>query len=311
MMAGRRIPVQIPGAGRLAAHLQAGCLHRSYPWMGEQFSRAFLVRMLFSCLVDADFIATETFVQGRALPRGGIVGLDVLRNRLRAHTQALRANAKDTPLNALRAEILDHAVAKAATDKPGFFTFTVPTGGGKTLASLAFALEHAVLKQKRRVVVVIPFTAIIEQTADVYRKALGDVVLEHHASFDWEEAQRKQAYERPAATMGDEWDGLGRLRRAAENWDSPIVVTTAVQFFESLYANKTSRCRKLHNLADSVIVLDEAQTVPPRVLLPCLAALDELQRNYGASVVLCTATQPAWRRKDGALIEQKRGRDRR
>ena len=261
--------------------------------------------MLFSCLVDADFVATETFVNQRRLPRGGTTCLAALREKLRAHLREVRANADPTELNALRGEILDHVIGKAQ-QPPGFFTLTVPTGGGKTLASLAFALEHALLKDKRRVVVVIPFTAIIEQTAEVYRKALDDrdAVLEHHASFDWETAYQVRN------DGGDEQDGWGRLRRGAENWDAPIVVTTAVQFFESLYSNRTSKCRKLHNLADSIIVLDEAQTVPPRLLLPCLAALDELQRGFGASVVLCTATQPAWRKQDEALIDEKPGGER-
>ena len=269
------------------------------PWLHRPFGLSFMVRMLFSCLVDADFIATETFMQGGPLPRGNTTGIAILRDRLRDHLQTLQAGAKPTELNRLRAEILDHATAKAAA-APGFFTLTVPTGGGKTLASLAFALEHAVVHGKRRVVVVAPFTAIIEQTADIYRRALGegDAVLEHHASFDWEEAGRAR---------DDAGDELGRLRRAAENWDAPVVVTTAVQFFESLYANRTSRCRKLHNLADSVIVLDEAQMVPVPVLLPCLAALDELRRSFGASIVLCTATQPAWRRQDAALVEHRPG----
>jgi CRISPR-associated endonuclease/helicase Cas3 len=264
------------------------------------FPSAFMVRMLFSCLVDADFIATETFMRQGALARGGASGLAVLRNALQAHLGKLQSDAAGTDLNAIRNEILTNAVAKAG-EPPGFFTLTVPTGGGKTLASLAFALEHALRHGKRRVVVVIPFTAIIEQTAAVYRQALGmpDAVLEHHASFDWEEAANARG------DAGDETDGLGRLRRAAENWDAPIIVTTAVQFFESLYSNRTSRCRKLHNLADSVIVLDEAQATPAPLLLPCIAALDELQRAYGASIVLCTATQPAWRRQDGALIRHK------
>lgn len=145
---------------------------------------------------------------------------------------------------------------------------------------------------------VIPFTSIIEQTADVFREALGpEPVLEHHSNFDWDAAATRVV----GRDGGDERDRLGVLRRAAENWDAPLVVTTAVQFFESLFASRTSACRKLHNIADSVIVLDEAQTLPQRFLLPCLAALDELQRNYGVSVVLCTATQPALRRQDGAL----------
>lgn len=273
------------------------------PGVGPQYSQAFLVRMLFSCLVDGDFIATETFMHQAALARGAVVGAAELRDRLTAYLIRLDSAAQRTGLNLLRTEIRNHAVSKAG-EAPGFFTLTVPTGGGKTLTSLAFALEHAVQHRKRRVVVVIPFTAIIEQTAQVYRNALGsdDVVLEHHASFDWE------AFRQRHDDAGDELDGFGRLRRAAENWDYPIVVTTAVQFFESLYANRTSRCRKLHNLADSVIVLDEAQATPLPVLLPCMAALDELQRGYGASVVLCTATQPAWRKQDGALIRRRADR---
>lgn len=271
-------------------------------WLHKPFSLSFMTRMLFSCLVDADFIATETFMQGGPLPRGSTTELATLRDQLQNRLQGLRAGARPNELNRLRAEILDHALAKAG-DAPGFFTLTVPTGGGKTLVSLAFALEHALRRCKRRVIVVAPFTAIIEQTADVYRNALGDedAVLEHHASFDWEEAAQARG------DSGDERDGLGRLRRAAENWDAPVVVTTAVQLFESLYANRSSRCRKLHSLADSVIVLDEAQAVPVRVLLPCLAALDELRRNFGASIVLCTATQPAWRQQDEALVDDRPG----
>lgn len=171
----------------------------------------------------------------------------------------------------------------------------MPTGGGKTLASLAFALEHAVRHGMTRVIHVSPFTSIIEQTAAVFRQALSteDDVLEHHASFDWEAAEGQ------GVDGGEGADALGRLRRSAENWDAPIVVTTSVQFFESLYAARTSACRKLHNIANSVIVLDEAQSLPIGLLRPCMAALDELQRNYGATVVLCTATQPALREKDG------------
>ena len=264
------------------------------------FTHAFLIRMLFSCLVDADFLCTERFIsrgEERPVDRGVDVSVTHLRERLAAHMERLQRDAADTPLNALRADIRKHAVGKAALE-PGLFTLTVPTGGGKTLASLDFALEHALRHGKRRVIYVIPYTSIIEQTAEVFRTATGepDAILEHHASFDWERAARQR-------DGGDEQDGLGRLRRAAENWDAPIVVTTAVQFFESLFANRTSQCRKLHNLTDSVVVLDEAQTLPTPLLLPCLAALDELARNYGASVVLCTATQPAIREQDGTLVD--------
>ncbi len=267
---------------------------------GAGFSRSFLVRMLFSCLVDADFIATERFMQPTLPARGNGVAIADLRDRLVEHMRNVRTRAPASPLNAIRTEILDHAERKAA-DPPGLFTLTVPTGGGKTLASLAFALEHAVRHGLRRVIVVIPYTAIIEQTAQVYRDAIGHpgAILEHHASFDWER--------QPDGDGGDERDGRGPLRRAAENWDAPIVVTTAVQFFESLFANRTSRCRKLHNIARSVVVLDEAQTMPTALLLPCMAALEELSLNYGASIVLCTATQPALRRIDEAVIERKPG----
>jgi CRISPR-associated endonuclease/helicase Cas3 len=273
----------------------------TYIGASPAFSLSFLVRMVFSSLVDADFIATESFMQGRPLTRGTTTAIPVLLDRLDAHLASKRDTS--TPLNALRADILDHAVSRVG-DAPGFFTLTVPTGGGKTLTSLAFALAHAARHGKRRVVVVIPFTAIIEQTAQVYRDILGaDAVLEHHSSFDWEDTVRAPG------DGGTERDGLGSLRRAAENWDAPVIVTTAVQFFESLFASRTSRCRKLHNLADNVIILDEAQATPPHVLLPCLAVLEELRRGYGASMVLCTATQPAWRAMDEALVFSNQGGD--
>jgi CRISPR-associated endonuclease/helicase Cas3 len=282
------LPVGIAPTVRFREHAEAG------------FTRAFLIRILFSCLVDADFLETERFytkAKGETTERGGHIELETLRDRLRAYMAGMTGEAaKKNPgkLNTLRAEVLKHAVEKAAS-KPGMFTLTVPTGGGKTLASLSFALEHAVRHGLCRVVYVIPYTSIIEQTADVFRAALDtkDDILEHHASFDWERAHELRETDDEGA------DGLNKLRRAAENWDVPIVVTTAVQFYESLFANRTSRCRKLHNLAKSVIVIDEAQMMPLKLLLPSIAALDELCTNYGASVVLCTATQPALRAIDG------------
>lgn len=255
------------------------------------FTEAFLTRMLFSCLVDADFLATEAFysaAEERQVPRGNHAPIVALRDRLRHHMASLRSDGAEA-IQTLRQAVLAHAVGKACL-QTGLFTLTVPTGGGKTLASLSFALEHAVRHGLRRIIYVIPFTSIIEQTASVFREALGteDDVLEHHASFDWGDPDDDD----------EGTDGRRKLRRAAENWDVPVVVTTAVQFFESLFANRTSLCRKLHNLADAVIVLDEAQMLPLHVLRPCMAALDELARNYGTSVVLCTATQPALRVQD-------------
>ena len=239
---------------------------------------ALWVRMLFSCLVDADFLDTEAhFDADKPARREGFPMLAQMRLALDAHMAALPV--ADTLVNRLRADVLRQCRAQAALPA-GFFLLTVPTGGGKTLSSLAFALEHAQAHGHRRIIYAIPYTSIIEQTADVFRnvfKALGDeVLIEHHSQFD------------AAAT-----DETARSRLACENWDAPLVVTTNVQLFESLFAAKTSRCRKLHNLVGSVIVLDEAQQLPPGFLQPILDVLNLLVAHYGVTVVLCTATQPA------------------
>lgn len=261
---------------------------------GKLFAAHVFVRMLFSCLVDADFLATEKFYasrEGRDVERGWRGDLADLAARLETHLTTLKSAQDD--VGAVRNEVLA-ACRERAQDAPGLFTLTVPTGGGKTFSSLAFALEHAKKHKLDRVIYVIPFTSIIEQTASVFRNALkdDDAILEHHSAFDWDR--------NAGGEKDDEGrDGLAKLRRAAENWDRPIVVTTAVQLFESLFANRTSRCRKLHNLSRAVLILDEAQTLPLKILRPCLAALRELARGYGSSVVLCTATQPAILREQG------------
>ena len=252
------------------------------------FSASFLIRMVFSALVDADFLDTEAYyasLENKQTPRGGYPGVDGLLTRLDAHLDALAARSETSEVNALRHEVLLHARQKAA-EPPGVFTLTVPTGGGKTLTSLAFALKHAMSHGLSRVIYVIPYTSIIEQTASVFREALrsfgpnvSEFVVEHHSTFDEERIGGREAKE--------------KLRLAMENWDAPLIVTTAVQFFESLFANRPSGCRKLHNIANSVVILDEAQTLPLKFLRPCVTALDELARNWRTSVVLCTATQPA------------------
>ncbi len=273
----------------LPAGLSAAPMQRSPDsWSG--FAQAMRIRMLFSCLVDADFLETERFYAEAARMPVSQIKIEDLAVRLRGFMAAKQAGAPDSPVNVLRREVLRQAVAQADSP-PGLFTLTVPTGGGKTLASLSFALEHARRHGLRRVIYVIPFTSIIEQTASVFRDALGNDagVLEHHASVDWDDL--------PGDAEGQ--DGASKLRRATENWDAPVVVTTSVQFFESLFANRTQRCRKLHNIARSVIVLDEAQTLPLSLLKPCMAAMDDLSRNYGSSLVLCTATQPALRNQQG------------
>ena len=244
------------------------------------FQLQFFVRMLFSCLVDADRLDTEGFMQPeKAKQRESKVTLGGLHDQFWRQFDCLRKKAKPSKVNEIRESVLQDCLT-AAQKKPGLFTLTVPTGGGKTLASLAFALEHAKIHnneggQIRRIIYVIPFTSIIEQNAQVFRDMLGnEAVLEHHSNFI------------PDAT---DW----KSKLAAENWDAPVVVTTNVQFFDSFFANKTSKCRKLHNIAGSVVIFDEVQAIPVEKLQPCIEVLRELTRNYGVSAVLCTATQPA------------------
>ena len=246
----------------------------------ESVEAAMYTRMLFSCLVDADYLDTEKALQGER-PRGEFASLEELFGRLKAHVEPWLTAPRDE-LCRRRNEILEECLRGGEKPK-GLYTLTVPTGGGKTVASLAFALSHAKEHGLKRVIYVIPYTSIIEQTADTFSKFLGaENVLEHHSQ----------------AELGGEGEdaedsAAQRRRLACENWDAPVIVTTAVQFFESLYAAKTSRCRKLHNLAQSVIIFDEAQTLPVTLLKPCVSAIAELVRRYGATAVLCTATQPA------------------
>ncbi|MCK4623004.1 MAG: CRISPR-associated helicase Cas3' [Desulfuromonadales bacterium] len=248
------------------------------------FSLSFFTRMLFSCLVDADFLDTEAFCSPEKAQDRPVVSdaeiFTVLHKKLNAHLSELGKNADPTPVNLLRRDILAQCREKAKL-APQIFSLTVPTGGGKTLSSLAFALDHAVAHEMRRVIYAIPFTSIIEQNAKVFQDILGrELVLEHHCNYKENDDPEESAYNR-------------RRGLATENWDAPVIVTTNVQFFESLFHNKPSRCRKLHNIARSVIVLDEAQAIPTEYLEPCLAALRELVERYGCTVVLCTATQPA------------------
>lgn len=263
------------------------------PMQARGFPAYFFIRMLFSALVDADFLATDAFyaqARGEPVVRGCVNSLETLQARLNKRLAAIAKS--DTEVNRLRGDILAY-VRDQASLAPGFFSLTVPTGGGKTLTSLAFALDHAIAHGLDRIIYVIPYTSIIEQTADVFRSAVGDDgdVLEHHSAVEWD----------PHAddNMDDEGrEGLKKLRRAAESWDVRIIVTTSVQFFESLFAARTSACRKLHNVAKSVIILDEAQNLPLGLLRPCMAAMEALVTGYGASLVLCTATQPALSEQD-------------
>jgi CRISPR-associated endonuclease/helicase Cas3 len=246
------------------------------------FQLAFFIRMLYSCLVDADFLDTEQFLDpDRATLRENRPVLADLEEPLFSR---LRQFNPDSDINQKRANILQGCI-KAASKAPGLFTLTVPTGGGKTLSSLAFAVRHGLIHNKDRIIYVIPFTSIIEQNAAIFRSILGDeAVLEHHSTYEHE---GKDADEQNHSIQAK------RHRMACENWDAPLIVTTNVQFFDSLFANRSSKCRKLHNVANSVIILDEAQMLPEWYLRPCLETIRELAANYGCTVVLCTATQPA------------------
>lgn len=241
----------------------------------------FFARMLYSCLVDADYLDTERFMEPEAPQRGNDTPVETLYHRLERYiSNWFPPNGE---LNVLRCAVLENCIEQGGSQTPGLFTLTVPTGGGKTVASLAFALRHACAHGKRRVVYVIPYTSIIEQTAAVFRDILGEEnVLEHHSNIQYETDENGEVSPEDAKRM-----------RATENWDMPVIVTTAVQFFESLYSNRSSQCRKLHNLADSVIIFDEAQMLPLPYLRPCVCAIAQLTARYGVSAVLCTATQPA------------------
>lgn len=249
------------------------------PWAQDALSVEMLIRMLFSCLVDADFLDTERhFEPARAQKRALSISLQALWHRFEENQHALMNSVEPTLVNRLRCEIYEQCL-EAADKEQGIYRLTVPTGGGKTRSALAFALKHALRHHLERVIVALPYTSIIDQTAEEYRAILGEeMVLEHHSAIDW-----------------DDWseDALNRQRLLAENWDAPVIVTTFVQLFESLLSNRPSACRKLHRIARSVLILDEAQTLPVELLEPTISVLETLVRYYGCTVVICTATQPA------------------
>ena len=250
------------------------------------------VRMLFSCLVDADYLDTEEFMDPeKFMRRTGNHSLSELKARFDAFMEKKVSQSSKSPINLKRAQVLE-LCRKKSNLPPGFFSLTVPTGGGKTLSSMGFALEHALAHGKKRIVMAIPYTSIIEQTAKVLKYGTDmdeeilslakedflfgeEAVIEHHSNLDPEKETAKN-------------------RLASENWDAPVVVTTNVQLFESLFASRASACRKLHNLVNTVVILDEAQMLPPEYLKPILSALKVLVEDYGVTVLFCTATQPAF-----------------
>jgi CRISPR-associated endonuclease/helicase Cas3 len=233
------------------------------------------VRMLYSCLVDADFLNTETFMNPAQMnTRSGFKSMIGLKKSFDEYMHRKTGCASKTAVNIARKEILV-SCRSAAEQAPGLFSLTVPTGGGKTLSSLAFALDHAIRYNKQRIIYAIPYTSIIEQTAEIFAEIFGaENIVEHHSNLD---------------PIND----TPRNALASENWDAPIIITTNVQLFESLFASKSSRCRKLHNIVNSILILDEAQLIRPELLSPCVSVMNTLTRCYGVTLLLSTATQPA------------------
>ncbi len=245
----------------------------------EQYDLHHLVRMLFSCLVDADSLDTEAFMNpNQAKQRGSHTSMQELLVTFEKHLETLKANAPNTEVNHIRNYVQEQCI-RESQGEVGFYSLTVPTGGGKTLASVLWALHHAVRNNLHRIIIAIPYTSIIVQTAATLKRIFGEEkVLEHHSNVNPEDIKDKELHE--------------RLQLATENWDYPIIVTTNVQLFESLFSNKRSVCRKLHNIAKSVIILDEVQTLPLGFYRPIVHTLDTLKRVFGSSILFTTASQP-------------------
>ena len=256
--------------------------HANTPaFAGTRLEGMFFTRMLFSCLVDADYTDTGAFMDNSPYLPASSSSMEELWRRLETYVSGWFP--PKGALNMQRCVILEQCMSAGAQYGPGLFTLTVPTGGGKTVASLSFALAQAKARRMKRIVYVIPYTSIIEQTAQIFREILGDEnVLEFHSGVQFDQQEDHASSPETAP-----------LTRSVVTWDVPVIVTTAVQFFESLYACQPSKCRKLHNLAQSVLIFDEAQMLPLPYLRPCVWAIAQLVRHYGASAVLCTATQPA------------------
>lgn len=248
------------------------------PSFATSLEREFFVRMLLSCIVDADHSDTEAFGSPHktALRDQTQTSLETLLERLKVSQARIMYDAAQTPVNKARADVYAAAL-DAALEPTGFFRLSVPTGGGKTRSSLAFALQHAIAHGLERVIYVVPYLSITTQIAEEFRQILGaDNVLEHHSGVTVDSSEE-----------------LTRAQLAVENWDAKIIITTGVQFLESLFANKTSKLKKLHRVSKAVIIFDEAQTLPAPLLTPILEVLHQLTGRYHSSIVLCTATQPA------------------
>ena len=272
----------------------------------DSYSYDLLTRLLFSCLVDADYLDTEEhFKPEQTIGRQQSIELTYLWTKLEIDREKVIQAAEISSVNQVRREV--YKACTAAAELPaGVFRLAVPTGGGKTLSGLSFALKHALKYGLDRVIIAVPYTSIIEQTVNVYRDILGEnAVLEHHSAANTEQFCANDR----EGTNDDARQQYAKARLATQNWDAPLIVTTTVQLFESLFANRPSKCRKLHNIVNSVIILDEVQTLPVGLLSPILSVLRELCDRYQVTVVLCTATQPAFTGDTGYLKGLKNVRD--
>lgn len=246
-------------------------------WATENANATYyFIKMLFSCLVDADYLDTEAFMSDGAVSRVIGESIRALSGKLDSYIAPWKNPSSE--LNLKRSHIMESVVSHAEEDR-GLFSLTVPTGGGKTITSMVFALRHALMHDMHRIIYVIPYTSIIEQTQRIFENIFGEEnVVAHYSGIEFSHSESEMADRRYLAT---------------ENWDAPIILTTSVQFFESIYGNRTSKCRKLHNIANSVVIFDEAQMLPVPFMRPCVLAISQLVQHFGCSAVLCTATQPA------------------
>lgn len=287
------LPTCLPNP-QLPLDLTPPPLPENYRGTMNRLEKSFFIRMVYSCLTDADFLDTEQFMQGDSVLRQPGDPIPVLNQKLDRYLEEQGFLKPSKEINQKRAAILLQCL-EGGSQAPGLFSLTVPTGGGKTISSLAFALRHAAAYGKRRVIYVIPYCSIIDQTAGKFREILGqENVLEHHCGIIYE----KDGVSDQAQRSEQDWEDHCKhpMALATENWDKPVIVTTMVQFFESLYAARSSRCRKLHNIANSVVVFDEAQMMPVQHLKPCVLAIAQLVQHFSVTAVLCTATQPSLNR---------------
>lgn len=251
---------------------------------GRHIPAMMYVRMLFSALVDADYLATEAHFEGDEMgmkyhEKAPVLNPDAAIKKLLDHKVELeRCSKASAEINQLRKDLFD-ACYNAGEYSQGIFTLSAPTGAGKTLAMLGFALNHAKQEKKKRIIIVLPFLNIIEQTARVYKAILCDggnpnYILEDHSLRDLDDGESTRLF--------------------SENWDSPLIITTTVKFFEALFSNRPTECRKLHNIANSIVIFDEAQTMPAGLTIATLNTLTTLSSRFGSTIVFSTATQPAY-----------------